>query len=152
MRIIRAGLRPLVGGLVVAHGLTHSVSPLRGGLDPAMLPHDFMPMIFYSVAVIGFCMAGLGIVGWRPFAGAARPLLVVASAYSLIGMVRMQTVEPLGVALDLVLLLTGLTGAYRRLPAPPDRSAGYGHALRVAGGVALVAAAVIIVLRLPFRM
>jgi hypothetical protein len=152
MRIIRAGLRPAFGLFVVAHGLAHSLLPLRGGMDPATLPKDFMPMILYGVAVIGFCVAGLGITGWRPFSFATRPALVLAAAYSLIGMVRMQTGDAWGVTADVVLLLLGLTGLYQRLPMPAVRARGFGHVLRVTGGVAFVTAAVIIVLRLPFRM
>lgn len=152
MRTIRAGVTPAIGILVVAHGLAHALLPLRGGIDPATLPKDFMPMILYSVAVIGFCIGGLGILGWRPFRYATRPALVLAAAYSLIGMFRMQTGDAFAVTADVTLLLVGLTGIYRRLPAPPTQFEGYGHALRMTGGVAFVVAAVIVVLRIPFGM
>ena len=61
MRVIRAGLRPAFGLFVMAHGLAHAVMPLRGWMDPARLALDFMPVILYTVIVVGFSVAGLAI-------------------------------------------------------------------------------------------
>lgn len=152
MRFVRAGLRPAIGMLVIAHGLAHAVLPLRGGMDPATLPKDFGPVILYSVAVLGFTIGGLGIIGWRPFSAAARPALVLASAYSLIGMSRMGQGDLWwGVALDLVLLLAGLTGVYRHLPVMPPSRHKHAHRMRVAAGVAVVSYAVAAVLFWPLH-
>src|SRR5690349_18590216 len=105
MQILRTGLRPVVGLLIVAHGLAHSVLPMRGWIDPARLPSDFMPFILYAVAVIGFTVAGLGVIGLRPFASMMRPAMVLASAYSLIAIWRFgQGGVWWGASLDAVLL------------------------------------------------
>jgi hypothetical protein len=139
MRFTRAGLRPAIGTFVIAHGLAHAVLPLRGGMDPATLPKDFVPLILYVVAVLGFTIGGLGIIGWRPFAAAARPSLVLASTYSLVLMSRMGQGDLWwGVALDIVLLLAGLTGVYRHLPQPPRSRHEYAHRLRVAAAGAII--------------
>ena len=77
-------LRPAIGWLVKGHGLAHAVLPLRGRLDPGLFERDLMRFILYGVAVMGFSMAGVGLLGVAPFAAAVRPLLVIASAYSLV--------------------------------------------------------------------
>jgi hypothetical protein len=119
MPVIRAGLRPAFAVLVIAHGLAHSVLPLGSWMDPAGFGRDFMPLILYGTAVIGFTTAGIGLLGLTPFTAVVRPVLVVASAYSLVAISRVGQ-GPLwwGIALDVLLLLVGLSGAYRYLPAP----------------------------------
>src|SRR3954471_9307727 len=89
MRVTAAALRPAFGLFVIAHGVAHAVMPLRGWMDPGMLALDFMPLILYDVAVLGFTVAGLGLFGVRPFAAIVRPALVLGSAYSLIAIWRM---------------------------------------------------------------
>lgn len=139
MRTIRAGLRPAFGLFVIAHGLAHAVLPMRGWMDPARLASDFMPVILYSVAVLGFTIAGLGVLGIRPFAGASRPLMVVASAYSLVAIWRMGDGGLWwGAAVDVALFLIGVSGVYRYLPAPPEHPTGFWHAVRVTAGMALL--------------
>ena len=117
MRFVTPGLRRAFALLVIAHGLAHAVLPLRGWMDPALFGHDFMPLVLYGVAVMGFTIAGIGLLGVAPFTSAVRPLLVLASGYSLIA-IQVFGARDLwwGAALDVVLLITGFTGIYRRLP------------------------------------
>jgi hypothetical protein len=131
MRIVRAGMRPACGLLVLAHGLTHSWLPMDSWMAPERLAVNFMPAILYYVAVGGFAIAGLGIAGVPVAAGATRPLLPLASVASLVAMFTMG-VGPLWWApvVDVVLFLTGLTGAYRFLPGTTWRSS---HEPRAAG-------------------
>lgn len=118
MRSVTPGLRRALALLVIAHGLAHAVLPLRGWMDPALLGHDFMPVVLYGVAVMGFTIAGIGLLGVTPFTSAVRPLLVLASGYSLVA-IQVFGAGDLwwGAALDVVFLITGLTGIYRRLPS-----------------------------------
>jgi uncharacterized protein YndB with AHSA1/START domain len=150
MRVLRAGVRPAIGLTVFAHGLAHAVLPMRGWMDPARLSSDFMPFILYAVAVIGFAVAGLGLLGLRPFASMMRPAMVLASAYSLIAIWRFgQGNLWWGAGLDLVLLFTGLTAAYRFLPAPTPTGNGRWRALRAGVGLAFAAYAICAVVLWP---
>jgi hypothetical protein len=123
MRALHPWLRTAAALIVIAHGLAHSVLPLRGWMDPAMLGRNFMPLILYAVAVLGFTTAGIGLLGVRPFTAVVRPFLVLASAYSLVAISTFGVGGfAWGAGLDVVLLLTGLTGAYRYLPAAAVRT------------------------------
>ena len=114
---VTPGLRRAFALLVIAHGLAHAVLPLRSWMNPALFGHDFMPLVLYAVAVMGFAIAGVGLLGITPFTSAVRPLLVFASGYSLVAIWVFGAGDLWwGAALDVVLLLTGLTGIYRRLP------------------------------------
>lgn len=129
MRIVRAGLRPVVGLLILAHGLSHAAMPLRHALESPSIAKDFMPAILLGMAVTGFTIAGLGVLRVRPFTGLTRPLLVLASAYSLIGISRFGQGDLYWSAtVDVVLLLTGLTGAYRYLPQARQAAGDHLHA------------------------
>jgi uncharacterized protein YndB with AHSA1/START domain len=142
MRFIRAGVRPAIALIVIAHGLAHAVLPLRGWMDPGMFQRDFMPLILYGVAMLGFTMAGVGLLGVKPFTAIVRPVLVIASTYSLVAIWRMGSGELWwGAALDGVLFVTGLTGLHRFLPAPAPGD----HHVRHAFGVAVAAAFVLYV-------
>ena len=119
MRHLRSGLRPAFALFVIAHGLAHAVLPMRGWMNPETLGKDFVPVILYGVAVLGYAIAGLGVLGIRPFAAAARPLMVIAPVYSLVALWRMGHGDLWwGAAVDVALFLVGVTGAYQRLPAP----------------------------------
>ena len=121
MTFTKSALRPAFALLVIAHGLAHAVLPMRGWINPETLGQDFMPAILYGVAILGFAIAGIGVLGVRPFTAATRPLMVVASAYSLVALWRMGDGDLWwGAAVDVVLFLVGLTGAYHRLPATRD--------------------------------
>lgn len=151
MRFIRAGLRPALGLFLIAHGLAHAVLPLRGWMDPERLTRDFMPLALYSVAVLGFTGAGLGMFGVRPFKSIIRPAMVVASAYSLVAIYVMGHGDLWwGARADFALALIGLSGIYRALPEPRP-STGYWHRARVATGVAVVAYAATAVLLWPLH-
>lgn len=152
MRILRAGIRPVFAMLVFIHGLAHAVLPLRGWMDPARLSSDFMPVILYGVAVLGFTTSGLGVLGLRPFTSVMRPAMVLASAYSLVAIsVFGQGGLWWGAALDVVLLLTAFTGAYRYLPSRPAPVPSRWRALRVGAGVAFALYAVCAVLLWPLH-
>jgi len=149
MRFIRAGLRPALGVFLIAHGLAHSVMPLRGWMDPERLSLDFMPLVLYSVAVIGFIGAGLGVLAVRPFTSVARPAMVVASVYSLVAIFVMGHGDLWwGAQTDAVMLMVGLTGIYRKLPTRQP-AGGAWHMLRLSAGLAVVLYATAAVLLWP---
>ena len=89
MRHLGSRLRPAFALFVIAHGLAHAVLPLRGWMNPVALGEDFVPVILYGVALLGFAIAGIGVLGVRPFAAAVRPVMVIASVYSLVALWRM---------------------------------------------------------------
>ena len=76
----------ILGWLVIAHGLSHAVLPMRGSLAPTLYG-DWMPIALYSVAVIGFVAAGLGLLGVKPLDRLISPVLVLASGLSLVAIV-----------------------------------------------------------------
>ena len=104
-----------------------------------MLINDWTPVGLYSVGMVGFVAAGLGLLGLRPLDRAISPLLVVASGLSLVAIVRFA--DPslwFGGACDIALLMLGLWRAYGGWPAHPA----HGRAWHVAGlmsGFALLA-------------
>ena len=117
MRVIRAGVKPAFGLLVIAHGLAHTALPIRDALGPTALALDFMPLILLGVAMIGFSTAGLGLFDIWPFSSMMRPAMVLASAYSFVLIWRFWQVDFMwGAAIDVALFVTGLTAAYRHLP------------------------------------
>ena len=128
----------VLGWLVIAHGVSHAVLPLRGSLAPAMLIDDWIPVGLYAVGMIGFVAAGLGMLGLRPLDRAISPLLVLSSGLSLVALVRFA--DPtlwFGAACDLVLFLAGLWRAYGGWPAHPTHgrrwhAAGLGRRVRAA--------------------
>jgi hypothetical protein len=117
MRVIRAGVRPAFGLLVVIHGVAHAMLPMEWAA-PARLALDFMPLILFSVAALGFIVSGLGLLGLWPFTSMLRPVMVVAAAYSLILVWRFGAGGLWWVSgTDAALFLIAITGLYRRLPA-----------------------------------
>src|SRR6185503_17662 len=136
-RIIRVAL----GLFVIAHGLAQAVFPMRGLVTPAALTGgDAMPNIIYAVATVGFIVGGLGILGLTPFTAAARPALVLASAYSLVGLSRIWTPDLwFGAIADMLLLLVGLTGIYQHLPQPAAGSSRWRHAVAEVAAAAFIA-------------
>ena len=134
MTIAQRIARPAVGVLVIAHAWAHTVLPLRGLIAPETLSQNFMPLICYGTALLGFSAAGVGILGVWPFTLATRQLLVVASAYSLVSLEILGHSDLWwGAAIDVVLLLVGVTGLIwtpsgsGRGPAPPSARSGHGH-------------------------
>jgi hypothetical protein len=111
----------VLGWLVIAHGLSHAVLPLRGSLSPVFEIGDWMPVALYIVGMIGFVAAGLGMLGLRPLEKVVSPGLVLASGLSLVAIVRFG--DPtlwMGGALDAILLVVGLWRGYAGWPAHPS--------------------------------
>jgi len=133
MRLLRNSIRPAFALFVIAHGLAHAVLPMRGLMDPVSLQLDLMPAILYGAAVVGFLVAGVGILSVRPFAAMARPVLVVATGWSLVAIYRLGDpgLWP-GAAIDLALLLIAFTGLYQYLPEPHANEHGLKHATALA--------------------
>ena len=110
----------ILGWLVIAHGLSHAVLPMRGSLGAMLWRDDGMPVALYGVSMIGFVAAGLGMLGRRPFDRVISPLLVVASGWSFVAILVLE--DPglrLGAVCDVALLLTGLWRAFAGWPAHP---------------------------------
>jgi hypothetical protein len=100
-----------------------------------------MPLILYAVAVLGFTVSGIGLLGVTPFTAVVRPFLALASTYSLIAIWRMGGGDLWwGAGFDVVLFVAGITGAYRWLPEGP-RHGTWAHR----AGVALAAAFIVYV-------
>lgn len=132
------GMARVLGWLVIAHGLSHAVLPLRGSLAPAMLVDDWTPVGLYGIGMVGFVAAGLGLLGLRPFDRAISPLLVLASGLSLVAIVRFA--DPslwFGAVSDVLLLLIGLWRAYGGWPAHPAHGRIW-HAAGLVAGFALL--------------
>jgi hypothetical protein len=128
----------VLGWLVIAHGLSHAVLPLRGSLGPVMLIDDWIPAGLYAFGLVGFVAAGLGILGLRPLDRAISPLLVLSSGLSLIALARFG--DPtlwFGAACDVVLLVIGLWRAYGGWPAHPSHGPRW-HVAGVAAGTLLL--------------
>jgi hypothetical protein len=133
------GLVRVLGWLVIAHGLSHAVLPLRGSLGPSIAIDDWIPVGLYAIGMVGFVAAGLGLLGLKPLDRAISPLLVLASGLSLIALVRFA--DPtlwFGAVCDGALLLVGLWRAYGGWPAHPSHGPRW-HAVGMAAGFALLA-------------
>jgi azurin len=114
-------LTRILGWLVIAHGLSHAVLPMRGSLGVMQWRDDGMPVALYGVSMIGFVAAGLGMLGRRPFDRAISPLLVVASGWSFVAILVLE--DPglrVGAVCDVALLLVGLWRAFAGWPAHPS--------------------------------
>ena len=136
MRVIRAGVKPALGLLVIAHGLAHTALPIRDALGPAALALDFMPLILLGVAMIGFSTAGLGVFNVWPFSSMMRPAMVLASAYSLVLIWRFGQGDLWwSAAVDAALFIAGLTGAYRLLPGSHGDESHAGGSASVSTGM-----------------
>ncbi len=139
----------ILGWLVIAHGFSHAVLPMRGSLAPVP-DGDWIPVGLYGISMVGFVAAGLGILGLRPFDRAISPLLVLASAESLVAIyVLGDRGLWLGAAFDVALLLTGLWRAYSGWPAHPTHR-WFWHAAAVTVGVMLVSYVGVAAFSYPF--
>lgn len=109
----------VLGWLVIAHGLSHAVLAFRGALTPAMSMTEWIPVGLYAIGMVGFVIAGMGLLGLRPLDAAISPLLVLASGLSLVAIVQFADVTLwVGATFDVALLLTGLWRGYEGWPAP----------------------------------
>ena len=128
----------ILGWLVIAHGLSHAVLPMRGSLAP-LLQGDWMPVALFGVSTVGFVAAGLGLLGMRPMERVISPLLVISSAWSLIALFCLG--DPglsIGAAFDVVLLLIGLWRGFSGWPAHPSHRRVW-HVAALTAGFSLVA-------------
>jgi len=128
----------VLGWLVVAHGLSHAVLPLRGSTAPALLIGDWVPVGLYVIAMIGFVVAGLGLLGLRPYEAAISPVLVLSSGLSLVAISRFG--DPTlwaGGVVDVGLLLMGLWRGYGGWPTHPHHRRAW-HVLALVSGFAFV--------------
>ena len=110
----------ILGWLVIAHGLSHAVLPMRGFLAYEAWQGDVMPTALYSVSMVGFVAAGLGLLGVRPLDRAISPLVVLAAAWSLVAIFVLG--DPrlwFGAACDVALVPLALWRAYAGWPAHP---------------------------------
>jgi hypothetical protein len=115
------------------------VLPLRGSLGPTILIEDWIPVVLYATAMIGFVVAGIGILGLKPFDAAISPLLVLSSGLSLVAIVRFA--DPtlwFGALCDVILLSVGLWRSYGGWPEHPSHGTRW-HLAGLAAGVALIA-------------
>ena len=131
---MRLNLVRILGWLVIAHGVSHAVLPLRGSLAPAIAIDDWTPALLYAFSMVGFVAAGLGLLGLRPFERAISPLLVPSSALSLVAIVRFG--DPtlwFGGVCDVGLLLVGLWRASGGWPAHPAHGRRWHVAALIAG-------------------
>ena len=79
-----------------------------------------MPVGLYMVAMIGFVVAGLGMLGLRPLDSVISPVLVLASGLSLVAIARLGDATLwIGGAFDVPLLLLGLWRSYAGWPTHP---------------------------------
>jgi hypothetical protein len=121
----------VLGWVVIAHGISHAVLPLRGAMAPALLIDDWFPVTFYIVTTTGFVTAGLGLLGVRPLDRAISPLLVLSSGLSLVLLLRFgDPALAWGALIDAGLLLLGLWRSAAGWPAHP-RHARVAHLLGV---------------------
>jgi hypothetical protein len=141
----------VLGWLVIAHGLSHAVLPLRGSLAPAVLIDDWIPVGLYGIAMVGFVAAGLGLLGLRLLDHAISPLLVLASGFSIVAIVRLA--DPtlwVGAICDVALLIVGLWRAYGGWPEHPSHGRTW-HVAGVTAGIALLAYVATLSLMYPWH-
>ena len=136
---MRLGVVRALGWLVIAHGLSHAVLPLRGSMGPADMIDDWIPVGLYMIGMIGFVIAGLGMLGLRPLDAVISPVLVLSSGLSLVAITRLG--DPTlwaGGVFDVALLLIGLWRAYEGWPTHPQHGRAW-HVLGLACGFAFLA-------------
>ena len=110
----------ILGWLVIAHGLSHAVLPMRGFMEP-VISGDWMRVALYGVSMVGFVGAGLGLLGVRPVDRLVSPLLALSSVWSLIAIFTLADRGLwIGAACDIALLVLGLWRAVAGWPAHPS--------------------------------
>lgn len=110
----------ILGWLVIAHGLSHAVLPMRGFLEP-VLRGDWMRVGLYGVGTVGFVGAGLGLLGVRGLDRVISPLLLLSSAWSLVAIFTLGDPELwFGAVSDIALILIGLWRAFAGWPSHPS--------------------------------
>jgi hypothetical protein len=134
---MRPGMRWILGTALFAHGLANSVLTLRGA--DAIGPGTWsVPMTAACVvAVVGFAVAGLAVIGVRPFGRLAVPASMLAGLAAMLGYTRLGHADlwP-GVVLSLLLPVTVVWATSAARPASPRR---WWHAARDVAALALLA-------------
>ena len=145
------GLVRVLGWLVIAHGLSHAVLPLRGSTAPALLIEDWVPVGLYMIGMIGFVVAGIGLLGLRPFDRVISPVLVLSSGLSLVAITRLGDSSLwVGGAFDVVLLFLGLWRAYSGWPAHPQHGRAW-HLVGLACGFAFLGYVALVTVLWPWH-
>jgi hypothetical protein len=104
-----------------------------------LLIDDWVPVGLYMIAMLGFVIAGVGMLGLRPFDRTISPVLVLASGLSLVAIARLGDSSLwFGGAFDVALLLLGLWRGYGGWPVHPSHGPAW-HMAGVAVGFAFVA-------------
>ncbi len=126
------GIVRALGWLVIAHGLAHAVLPLRGLTASAV---DVTPMVLYTMSIVGFVAAGLGLLGLRPFTSAISPTLVLSSGLSIVAIQQLH--EPdlwLGGAFDCAFFFLGVWRGYAGWPVVGPQHGRVWHVLGLTAG------------------
>ncbi len=127
----------ILGWLVIAHGVSHAVLPMRG-LLAFTLAGVWQPIAIYSISMVGFVAAGLGLLGMRPMDYFISPLLVLASGLSLVGIFVLGDPSlSVGAICDVALLLVGLWRAFVGWPSHPTHGRVW-HVAAVTAGFTFV--------------
>ena len=145
------GLVRVLGWLVIVHGLSHAVLPLRGSTAPALLIEDWVPAGLYMIAMIGFVAAGIGLLGLRPFDRSIGPVLVLSSGLSLVAIARLgDSTLWVGGAFDVVLFFLGLWRGYGGWPAHPQHGSVW-HRVGLACGFAFLGYVALVTVLWPWH-
>jgi hypothetical protein len=107
-------------------------------MAPAYMIDDWIPVFLYMIGMIGFVVAGLGMLGLRPLDAVISPILVVSSGLSLVAISRLG--DPtlwVGGLLDVPLFFVGLWRAYAGWPTHPQHGRAW-HLLGLACGFAFL--------------
>lgn len=119
MSLTRSGARPAFAMFLLAHTAAHALLPWQTFLLPETLTNDPGPVILMAFVAVGYAIASAGVLGLWPFTPLTGAAMVLASAYSLIAVWRMGAGDFWWAPpVDVLLLLIGISGLYRRLPAP----------------------------------
>ena len=128
-----------LGWIAIAHGLSHAVLPLRGSLAPAYEVNDWTPLVLYTVSMVGFVAAGLGLLGLRPFTPAISPSMVLASALSLVAIQRLGHADLwIGGTFDVAFFFLGLWRGYAGWPVAGREHGRVWHVLGLTLGFAFL--------------
>jgi hypothetical protein len=112
---------------------------------------DWVPLGLYMIAMVGFVVAGLGLLGLRPLDGAISPMLVLSSGLSLVAIWRFgdATLWVGGVG-DAALLVLGLWRGYGGWPVHPHHHRIW-HTLALISGFAFLGYVLLATISFPWH-